>query len=290
MRSFFAAFFILVSSYLHSHSHASEYFLVILVDARHLDYSNGRELLKTMVKHPSDGSKNSDVGHAWIYLHGVVDGECVVVEGGHSGELGRYQAKYFDGIMNYMDFGFANPTREQMCFPRKEPNPIKYLWETQEDGFFQHRNGKHKPTCAAKIDITKEQFDAIVAFIDPCNYSYTNYALVGNQCSSFAVQVANIAGLDLESEVTVPIPQNIRIGGEWFQLWSNPYYSAITMSSPDILEKSLIDAVNKGKAENVLPWYLKHHLPKKSIRTKFSELCCTIRMFPYRYQRARMFM
>ncbi|MFQ5730011.1 MAG: hypothetical protein ACE5GN_06590, partial [Waddliaceae bacterium] len=55
---------------------SSDYYLILAVDARHLDYSNGKELLRTMVKHPSDGSKNSDVGHAWILLHGVVDGKC----------------------------------------------------------------------------------------------------------------------------------------------------------------------------------------------------------------------
>ena len=82
-------------------------------------------------KHPSDGSKNGDVGHAWIYLQGNVNGESIVIEGGHSGELGICQPKYFDGIMNYVEYGYADSSCGEMCCLRNEPNPVKYLWASQ---------------------------------------------------------------------------------------------------------------------------------------------------------------
>ena len=113
----------------------SPYFLVVLVNARHLDYTDNRSFFKTLTKHPSDGSKNSDVGHAWICLRGFLNGEYVEIEGGHSGERGVTQSKYFDGIMNYIDYGYANPSEAQKKAPRFESNPIRYLWETQNDGF-----------------------------------------------------------------------------------------------------------------------------------------------------------
>src|SRR5262249_3565265 len=92
----------------------SPYFLVILVDARHLDYTQNRSLLKTLCKHPSDWSKNGDVGHAWIYLQGTFENRVVVLEGGHSGECGYIQAKYFEGVMDYAEAG--------------DDNPVRYLW------------------------------------------------------------------------------------------------------------------------------------------------------------------
>ena len=76
-------------------------YLVLLVNARHLDYTNGASLIRTVAKHPSDGTKNGDVGHAWIMLHGIVDGRHVHIEGGHSGELGRCQPRYFEGVAKY---------------------------------------------------------------------------------------------------------------------------------------------------------------------------------------------
>src|SRR5262245_4920764 len=63
-------------------------FLVICVDACRLDYTSCKELVRTIAKHPANGSKNGDVGHAWIYLRGWLDGEWIEIEGGHSGELG----------------------------------------------------------------------------------------------------------------------------------------------------------------------------------------------------------
>ncbi len=227
------------------------YFLEIFVAARHLDYTENASFLKTIAKHPSDGSKTRDVGHAWIYLEGEINGQRVFVEGGHSGETGRVQARYFDGVMNYIDYGVANPrtfslTKGQRC---REKNPIKYLWQTQYDGFFQRGNGGHKPTFAAKVFISKEQFESILAFIS--TYNFQCYTLTGGQCSSFVAQVASLAGLELECEVTMEIEPYLDLGKECLHLWEDPTYSLITISSPDILEKSLMESVESGRAEKI---------------------------------------
>ena len=159
--------------------HATPYFLVLAVEARQLDYSHGKAFLKTMVKHPSDGTKNGDVGHAWILLRG----RNITIEGGHSGERGCCQPKYFEGVMDYLEAGYRNPAQ--------------YLWEVQRDGFFQKGNGGHRPTFAVKVNLTKGEFEAIRNFIDPRHYDYANYAITGSQCASFVARVAQIAGLEL---------------------------------------------------------------------------------------------
>src|ERR1700722_1522792 len=52
----------------------SEYFLVLLTDARHLDYSHCRFLLASIAKNPLNGSKEGSTGHAWVYLKGHING------------------------------------------------------------------------------------------------------------------------------------------------------------------------------------------------------------------------
>lgn len=272
----------------YSHCHCSKYFVLLLVNARHLDYSNGKCLLRTLVKHPSDGSKNTDVGHAWILLHGYIDGKPVVIEGGHSGELGLAQPRYFDGIMNYVDYGYSNPNQREVQEPKYEPNPVKYLWETQKDGFFQKGAGGHFPTYAIKIDLTPNQFAAIMSYIDPSHYDYSNYAITGNQCSSFVANVAQIADLELCSVVSIPIPQKIRVGSGEFVLWEDYCYSQLTISSPDILEKSMMRAVDEGRAHYALPFYLKKWKKRRCIFCNWRNFCDTVSKIPERYQRIRL--
>jgi hypothetical protein len=157
------------------------------------------------------------------------------------------QAKYFDGIMNYIDFGYANPTRSQLDCPRYESDPAKYLWDIQYDGYFEWGPGLHKPTFAAKIALTEEQFDRIMAFI--ATYDYRRYSLVGNQCTSFAAHVAALAGIDLQCETSIEISSVMHYRGENIRFWNDPSYSCLTLSSPDVLEKSLMQAVREGKMQ-----------------------------------------
>lgn len=231
----------------------SDYFLVILTDARHLDYTDNHSFFKTVAKHPDDGCKHGDVGHTWVYLQGIKNNARVYLEGGYSGESGHTQARYFDGIMNYIDFGYANPTNEEMQTPRYEENPAKYLWEIQYDGFFQWGPGCHRPTYAAKVDITPAQFDRIWNFIN--NFSYREYSLINSQCSSFAIQVASLAGFELDCEVHIPIKPELKVGGRHLHFWTDPSYALLTVSSPDVVERSLMQAVREGRAEYALEWY-----------------------------------
>lgn len=229
----------------------SKCFIVFLVNARHLDYSHPSALLRTLIKHPDDWSKSHDVGHAWIYLKGTSQGQTVIVEGGHSGELGVIQPKYFDGIMNYLDYGVRDPFRKSLrCY---EPNPVKYLWETQNDGFFENGSGRHTPTFAVKVNITEMQFCDILNFVQ--SYNYSEYRLTNHQCCTFIAEIGSRVGLLLNHQITLDIPQNLYFRGRKIRLWEDPSYSKLTFSSPDRIEKSLMKLVEEGKGEYVLDWY-----------------------------------
>jgi hypothetical protein len=222
----------------------SDYFLIVLVNARHLDYTDTVSFFNTVAKHPSDGSLTGDFGHAWIFLKGKLKGETILIEGGHSGERGVMQARYFDGIMNYND-----------SISPHEPNPAKYLWETLNDGYFEKGSGGHRPTFAAKVDLTENEFMNILAFIHPSSYPYMQYALTGQQCSSFAAQAAALGHFYFESETTMAIRPRVWYGNQWVRLWDDPCYSTIRFATPDVIEKGLMKAVKEGRAENAIDWY-----------------------------------
>lgn len=234
-----------------------DYFLIILVEACHLDYTNTSQFFQTVAIHPSNGSTRSDLGHAWIYLKGKgKNGTPFVLEGGHSGERQDVPVGYFEGIMNYNDWGYANPTEAQMCHPRYEPNPIKYLWTMRKDGFFQKGSGGHCPTFAAKISLSAQQFEEILSFIRPRHYPYQDYALMGPQCCTFVSQVAALAGLTLKAQMTMHIYPWLYYRNTRIRLWEDPRYSIMTFATPDIVEKNLMQAVKDGQAEYALDWYL----------------------------------
>lgn len=221
-----------------AHITESDYFVIFLVDAPHLDYTSNRGLIQTIAVHP-DGRTNRDVGHAWIYLEGIQNGERVYIEGGHSGELGYIQPKYFDGVMDLLDQG--------------DPNPIRYLWACQQDGFFQEGSGNHKPTFAARVALNEEQFNEILEFIH--SYDFSHYFLTDSQCCTFVAQVAALANINLNYSLTIPIQQNLKLGKENLFLWQDSKYAFYTFGSPDILEKSLIELVNRKQAQYCLNWY-----------------------------------
>ncbi|WP_143406449.1 hypothetical protein [Estrella lausannensis] len=216
-------------------------FLVMLVDAPHFDYSDGDLFLRSWRKHPQGGRKDGTVGHAWIYLRGVKDGKVVEIEGGHSGERGVRSLTYMEGV--------------DLLIQRGEKNPVRYLFESLEDGYFESGSGTHRPTFAAKIDLTREQFEAILAYIHPSCYPYKSYSLTGRQCASFVVQVAALADLSITAEVTLPLPKCVRVGRQYFSLYEDEKYSTITFCSPDMVEQELIRRVFEGRAEYALDWY-----------------------------------
>lgn len=206
--------------------------------------------MKTCAKHPSDGSKNGDVGHAWILLKSPNE----VIEGGQSGETGFYQPRYFEGILENAERGASNP--------------VCYLWSPQCDGFFQRGSGGHRPTFAAKVDLNQEQFEKIKAFV--LSYDFREYQLNNHQCTTFVKEAADKIGLILDDQVDLQFPNQISIWGRPCCLWRDEEYQCFACGSPDKLEESLIALSREGRASNVTCWYIKNHrsCPKESFSEK----------------------
>ncbi len=269
----------------------SPYFLLILVNARGLDYSNLPHFLQSLAKHPRGGSKNSDTGHAWIYLQGFIqqrrsDGFYNFVpfklEGGQSGEGGIHQPKYFEGIMNYSEYGYAAIPNANFSVKkpyRYEPNPIKYLFSTLNDGYFQQGSGGHRPTFAIKIPLSIRQFDEILAYIE--QYDFSSYSLTQQQCCSFVQEIAQLADIYLETKITLLLPQALHLNRIAWQLWADPSYSQITFACPEKLEQSMKEAVRQGKATLALTEY-QDYVPTSFNWLTFKQ---DLLLFPTRLQR-----
>lgn len=231
-------------------------FIILAVDARHLDYTNAASFLRTVAKHPSDGSKNSDFGHAWIYLKKYDE----VFEGGHSAERGFLQPRYIEGVCLLAEKG--------------DPSPGRYLWAEQKDGFCELGSGGHRPTFAAKVDLTDEQYEKVVAYIT--TYPFNHYAITGHSCASFVADIALLIGLSLDYQETLTLPSTVM----GMQLWKDPRYSQITLASPDRLEKSLINLVRRGQAEPARQWLVRHTQEKFLPRCK--RTLEDLRLLPWR--------
>jgi hypothetical protein len=236
------------------HFTKADFYIVFLVAARHLDYSDSRVLFEA-VSNIDNKVRRSRVGHAWIYLRGIKGNKILIVEGGQSVGFGKLETGFVEGVVNLAEYGYANPTAAEKQHPRYEPNPIKYLWEDREDGFYQEGSGFLAPTFAAKVNISETQFEQVLAFMDPEKHSYRNFSLTGKQCSSFVAEAAELVGLKLEHEVTIHIPRELKLNGKTYHLWNDPQYSKLTFSTPDIIERSLIQLVTSGRAEYALDWY-----------------------------------
>lgn len=229
-------------------------FAVFLVAAAHLDYADQARLVRQL--HKRSRLKQGFMGHSWVYLEGRHQGRREVIDAGLS-PRGEGATQFIRGVLNLSRYGDADPTPWQRRNPRAEPNPIAYLWQDRHNGYLQPAaEAGLRPTYAARVDLDADRYRAVRALMDPRRPSHRSFSLVGQDCTSFMAEVALAAGLPLEHRVTIAVPERIRVGGETYRLWTDPAYARISLSSPDVAERSLRRLVAEGRARDALDWYL----------------------------------
>lgn len=212
--------------------------LWVFVDARGLNYRSAEACIKSLVRRHREDLEG-DVGHAWFLLYGNLSDGKVWRYGGHSGETGRGMPTYIQGVIERIELG---------------GNPVSYFWENLDDGFFEEGDGGHLPTMVAKVALSCEEFGVAWAYTDSRHYDYQTYSLTEHQCCTLVEEVARIAGIVLDSRVTVPIERTVRWAGRNVVLWEDPKYAQITLPTPDKLQESLREAVKAGKMQSyILP-------------------------------------
>ncbi len=215
------------------------YYLVVLVDARHLDYSSPEKYFSTL-GHGLFFSQEPLTGHAWIVLAGIRDGKSVVFEGGHTGEFGTVAPKYFDEVIRL--------SREE-----NDPNPAKYLFTMLPDGRLEPGAGGHTPTFAAAFPLTQEGYERLNGLLQ--TYDFSRWSLTGPNCVRFARTCLSAIGVDIECRMTMTLPRSFRYGAMTVRLWSDTCYSSLTAETPEMLEFQLWELVKNGSALVAKKWY-----------------------------------
>ncbi len=216
------------------------HYLVILVDAKHLDYSTPGKYFETL-KFGLFKRHDPNIGHAWVILYGKDATGTFVFEGGHTGEFGCIAPKYFDHIV---DLSMTNESK----------NPVAYLYTLLPDGQIQLGSGGHRPSFAAAFPLNLEGFLRIKRLIGR-EYDFSSWGILGPNCVQFARACLAATGIQINCEEEIPIPQVFSINGEEIRLWENPAFSCILAQTPELLEKRLIELVQNGQALPASRWY-----------------------------------
>lgn len=230
------------------------YYIIFLVSAKHLDYRSADSFLASLELHPSTKETRLAFGHAWLHLHSPSND----IIGGHSGELGVIQPKYFDGLMNLNETGHVDPDLVRPFFKRYEENPVKYLHEALMDGFFQKESGGYVPNLAVFYPLTESQYESIAAYIDEKNYDYSKFSITKRQCTTLLIEVAKLLNLSLEAKACIQLPAYLYFDHQKIRLYKDKSYQFFEFQTPDQLEKSLVGLLQQDpKAKLVTRAYLK---------------------------------
>jgi hypothetical protein len=219
----------------------SEYYLVVLVDARHLDYTSPRNYISTL----SQGlflSQDPNTGHTWVVLAGKEEERPWVFEGGHTGEFGLYAPRYFDEVV-------------RLAWDENHPNPASYLFHPLPDGCLQYGSGGHAPTFAAAFPLTEKGYQRVRRLLTEEGYDFSRWGIRGPNCIRFSLACLASVGVELNCQEKFQLPKSFTYKGEEVALWSDPAYSCLCVETPELLEKRLWELVEKGRAIVATKWY-----------------------------------
>ena len=219
----------------------SDYYLVVLVDARHLDYSTPTKYFCTL----SRGlflRQDPNTGHTWIILAGKQDGKEWLFEGGHTGEFGLYAPRYFDEVV-------------RLACEEQDPNPASYLFSALPDGCLQYGSGGHDPTFAAAFPLTEEGYHRVRRLLAEGGYDFSRWGILGPNCIRFSLACLASIGIELSCKETFVLPHSFVYQGEEVHLWTDPAFSNLCVDTPELLEKRLWELVEDGKGASALKWY-----------------------------------
>jgi hypothetical protein len=220
------------------------YYLVVLVDARHVDYSTPENYFSTL-SYGVFKRQEPDIGHAWIILKGEENGIPYYFEGGHTGEYGYVAPKYFDHIV-------------ELAESEEEKDPVSYLYCRLPDGRLELGSGGHCPTFAVAFKLTKTGYEQIFNLI--ATYDFDSWGILGPNCVQFVRSCLMAVGLEINCEEIVTIPKYMEIRGEKVRLWEHASFSHLEVQTPEKLEQRLLEKVQEGLGTVAMRWYRKQHL------------------------------
>jgi hypothetical protein len=204
------------------------YYLYILTDIDgHRDYSNPLTVAISYKKNPG--------GHSWIMIESPENR----VEYGHNGNFGLEKPRYQSGVYQW--------------FKENRPNPISYLWEEMSDGRLETNIRDRTPTFVWRMPITKLRYQLIQAYVK--NRNYERFSLRERNCVDMVTDAAALAGINLIHRLRLTLPKETTVLGTTLHAWTDPEYSVLEFSTPDLLQVDLRQLVQFGIGSDVTEWY-----------------------------------
>jgi len=167
------------------------------------------------------------------------------------GEYGLFEPRYYEAV--------------SAAIQRGDANPLAYLWKNLRDGRYQSGSDEHNPILVCTFQITEGEFSRLLAFIE--GYDYSIFSIRHRVCTHFVARAAALVGISLGHEVTLHIPPRALFLGKEVLLWTDPKFSVLTYGSPDVLEKSLREAIRLGIGKDATSWY--YEVVRKQNRPQF---------------------
>jgi hypothetical protein len=204
------------------------YSLYIMTEPAHWDFSDATPFLYSILLRPSE--------HSWIILESPRNR----LEVGHTGNFGREQPAYHEGVIQRIRDG--------------DPNPIAYVWQTMSDGQFQSGKPSRPPTFAWRMPITRQRHERIHEYV--MQRKYDQFGVRTNNCTDLVVEAAALAGINLIHRIHITFPSEVNFLGQTLRAWTDPQYRILEFSTPDVLEVDLRQLAQLGIGSDVTEWYL----------------------------------
>jgi hypothetical protein len=206
------------------------YSLYIAVAAIGLDVSTGKSRLLTRTQggHPS---KRTVTGHSWL----ILERPGKRIEVGHTPD----RPILLNGVKRLAEQG--------------DPNPVSYLWRELLIGRRHGHLTGLRPTFVLRLPLTKEQYESAERLLE--TYDFDRFAVVGHDCSDLVVQAARLAGVEVDYQVVITLPQTTLLRGRVYRLWTDEKYRDLIIACPDVLEASLRRLAQQNVGEDVTSTY-----------------------------------
>lgn len=206
------------------------YYLYVLTEVTgNWDYSRTLSFVFSFEKNPG--------GHSWIMLESPQKRE----EYGHNGNFGRERLRFQEGVHQW--------------YRENHPDPLAYLWEVMHDGRLEiGRQPDRTPTFVWRMPITKRRYQLIYEYL--MQRKYEQFGVSANNCADMVADAAALAGINLIHRIRLTIPQETKILGKKLHNWTDPKYSILEFSTPDVLQMDLRQLAQFGIGDDVTEWYL----------------------------------
>jgi hypothetical protein len=104
------------------------------------------------------------------------------------------------------------------------------------------------------MPITQRRYQLIYDYV--MQRKYDQFGLRSNNCTDMAIEIAELAGINLIHRIHLTLPPETRFWGRSRRVWTDPQYCILEYSTPEVLEADLRHLASLGIGSDATEWYL----------------------------------